>query len=294
MIPRIAIPGSGISITRIGLGCVRVRTGKNFAASAKLIEAALASGIRHFDTAPSYGWGLSETLLGEVLAGVPNVTIGTKVGIPGTPMEPRWNWYENVYRKTVRPILGLVPRVKRRLLKVVRHKEGGSTKHAPVRAKRHLARQEVMRGIEESLRYLKRNYVDLFLIHDPDQYYLDEELVGIFRDLQRSGAIRSFGLAFGGVAGAGDRFGGVLQGRLPPRDCTPSSIAQARIFHGVLRYDWPAIEETHGRINPGAFLQHVLGQHQNSAIIFSASGANQIRNLMREFESASTEIGDSV
>lgn len=46
----------------------------------KAIQAALAAGIRYFDTAPFYGFGLSERRVGDCLRGVPGVVVSTKVG----------------------------------------------------------------------------------------------------------------------------------------------------------------------------------------------------------------------
>lgn len=44
------------------------------------IDAAWRAGIRHFDTAPFYGYGLSERRLGRVLAGRAAAAVSTKVG----------------------------------------------------------------------------------------------------------------------------------------------------------------------------------------------------------------------
>ncbi len=46
------------------------------------VAGAFEAGVRHFDTAPYYGYGLSETRLGTGLAGVPRAayTLSTKVG----------------------------------------------------------------------------------------------------------------------------------------------------------------------------------------------------------------------
>ena len=50
--------------------------------AAAAIEAAWQAGIRHFDTAPFYGYGLSERRLGRVLAGRggQGLVLSTKVG----------------------------------------------------------------------------------------------------------------------------------------------------------------------------------------------------------------------
>ena len=49
---------------RLGFGCGRLRAGLEERNSRRLIEAALERGIRYFDTAPSYGDGASERVLG--------------------------------------------------------------------------------------------------------------------------------------------------------------------------------------------------------------------------------------
>lgn len=81
---RVAIADSDVKVTRVGLGCHRLYGGAELKTSMRLVEAALDAGIRHFDTAPLYGLGLSEDALGVALKGVPDVTITTKVGIART------------------------------------------------------------------------------------------------------------------------------------------------------------------------------------------------------------------
>ena len=58
MIERVKVAGSTVIISKIGFGCGRIYAGSEIRSSARLIEAALTAGIRHFDTAPMYGLGL--------------------------------------------------------------------------------------------------------------------------------------------------------------------------------------------------------------------------------------------
>ena len=70
--------------TRIGLGCMALTGlyGQISRSEAKeTILGALASGVRLFDTAPLYGNGENETLLGEVLGRKPKICIVTKFGL---------------------------------------------------------------------------------------------------------------------------------------------------------------------------------------------------------------------
>lgn len=78
----LADPGSTSSW---GLGCAPIGNLYTSVAEADAeatVAAALAAGIRFFDTAPHYGAGLSEQRLGRALDGVPrdDVVIATKVG----------------------------------------------------------------------------------------------------------------------------------------------------------------------------------------------------------------------
>lgn len=69
---------------RIGLGCMALTgiygaVGREQAVAT--LTAALDNGVRLFDTAPLYGNGANETLLGDVLGDRPNATIVTKFGL---------------------------------------------------------------------------------------------------------------------------------------------------------------------------------------------------------------------
>ena len=84
----VLVPGIARPITQIALGCGRLNGRLERRSSARIVEAALALGIRHFDTAPSYGMGTADEVLGSVLSGVDGVTITSKVGIA----RPQYSW----------------------------------------------------------------------------------------------------------------------------------------------------------------------------------------------------------
>lgn len=84
---------SKISKNRLGMGCWAIggpffdgETQLGFAEhddaqSIAAIHAAYEAGVRLFDTAPVYGAGHSERLLGKALKGRPDATISTKIGL---------------------------------------------------------------------------------------------------------------------------------------------------------------------------------------------------------------------
>ena len=109
---------SALSLPRFGMGTAPI--GNLYAPvddadAGATIAIALDSGIRYFDTAPYYGFGLAERRLGAALADAPDVIISTKVGrllepvagparerhgfVDGDPFEPVFNYsYDSVLR----------------------------------------------------------------------------------------------------------------------------------------------------------------------------------------------------
>jgi len=117
----------------------------------QILDAAWEAGVRHFDTAPHYGLGLSERRLGKFLATKPReqFVVSTKVG---------------------------------RLL--VPHPEGAGsldTDHdfmvpADLRRVWDFSAAGVRRSVEESLERLGLGRVDVVYLHDPERYDLQRGL----------------------------------------------------------------------------------------------------------------------
>ena len=85
VLPRRRLGRTPLTVTELGLGTAALaRAGGERARDEALatLEAAWHGGIRYFDTAPRYGAGLAERLLGDFLRGRPrdDVVISSKVG----------------------------------------------------------------------------------------------------------------------------------------------------------------------------------------------------------------------
>jgi D-threo-aldose 1-dehydrogenase len=79
----ISLGPTGRTTTRLGFGCSSILGVLNRRQSLALLESAFEAGIRHFDTAPMYGYGEAESCLGEFLSKHPGeMTVTTKFGIP--------------------------------------------------------------------------------------------------------------------------------------------------------------------------------------------------------------------
>ncbi|MFF3641277.1 aldo/keto reductase [Streptomyces sp. NPDC002564] len=151
--------------------------------AAATVEAAWDQGIRYFDTAPFYGAGLSELRLGEVLARHPRdaYVLSTKVG---------------------RVILDEVEDPAARDL----GEKGGLFAHGrPNKIVNDYTADATLRSIEDSLRRLRTDRLDIVWVHDVAQdFYGDEWLAayesartGAFRVLDRlreEGVIKAWGL----------------------------------------------------------------------------------------------------
>jgi aryl-alcohol dehydrogenase-like predicted oxidoreductase len=125
----------------------------------RIIHTALDAGINFIDTADVYSQGESETIVGKALADGrrDDVVVATKVNIQmGVPVE-----------------------------------SPAGTKGDP--NKRGNSRRWIIREVENSLRRLNTDWIDLYQIHRPDPQTYIEETLSALTDLQRQGKIRAFG-----------------------------------------------------------------------------------------------------
>lgn len=134
--------------------------------SLQAIRAAMEEGVTTFDTAPAYGQGLSEELLGKALDGVPrhHVQILTKFGL-------RWDSTEGTFYFTSQDVQG-------RDLNI--HKFSGY--------------HSVIAECEASLKRLRTDYIDLYQIHWPDPGTPVDETMEAVQRLQQQGKIRYAGV----------------------------------------------------------------------------------------------------
>ena len=150
---------------------------------------------------------------------------------------------------------------------------------APPPPRRKLCRDEVLRELEESLKQLRRSHIDLYCLHNPDQFKLTDDLQALFSDLQEEGTIGAFGLAWDRIADAGVGFGTVRQGRYGADLPTLAGAEEARIFHGVLRHAVHRGTDHRHALGPGKRIRAVLDRHPEAAVIFSASHPGQIYDI---------------
>ena len=162
MIPageRRAIGTTGLTVSALGFGTMAI--GGQYAdvgdtAATATLAAALQAGITFFDTAPQYGCGLAEERLGAVLGASPqrDVVVSSKVG------------------KRIVP-LGSGGQAQRAL-----HFPGGHDAEMVF----DFSADGTRRCVEESLRRLGRDRIEMLLIHDVTRHFFgDDGIVAAYR-----------------------------------------------------------------------------------------------------------------
>lgn len=266
----VSTPDGALQIAQLGFGCARLYAGYETRASTLLLEHAYKLGIRHFDTAPMYGHGQSENLLGLVFGSAKDVTITTKIGIARPHGQP--GIVSVLKRRTFKRVLSFFPGVKNQLLGL-KQARGNTTGDDQI-ARTILSANVVQQGLEESLLRLRRDTVDILLVHEPDQYLLDTGLQHVFENVKRQQLICAFGLAYGRPVLQPGRFGDVVQSGFSDKSEAAPAL---RLYHGVLRAN------PHGAVET---LAVAMRAHPESGFIISASERHQLTSLVRNLEKA--------
>ena len=257
------------TVNGLGLGCARLVGGREARSSRQLVEVALELGIRHFDTAPYYGDGWSEHVLGDVLHSVEGVTVTTKIGISRPPAPIVVGRAHHCYRKVVKPILARFPAANALLLAAMKRRKLQAASPPPARP---FPVDTLDAEVEASLRALRRDRVDRFLVHEPDQFSdLKGEVAARFERLRAQGLIGEFGLGYDREVAEPQGFGTVLQSRYLPQ-ARRDDTGVVRVFHGVLRHRGPGVS-AHER------LRAVLAAEPDARILLSVSTVQQLRQL---------------
>jgi aryl-alcohol dehydrogenase-like predicted oxidoreductase len=165
----VKLGSSDLEVTPIALGAWAIGGwmwgGSDRKESLKAVGAAIDQGITSIDTAPAYGFGLSEEIVGEAIRGKrEKVQILTKYGL-------RWDAEQGEFYFPTR-------------------KNDGTA----VKMYKFAGRESILKECEDSLRRLKTDYIDLYQIHWPDPTTPVEETMETVEQLIRPGKVRAAGV----------------------------------------------------------------------------------------------------
>jgi aryl-alcohol dehydrogenase-like predicted oxidoreductase len=228
----VPFPNSTTRTTPLGVGLATLMREPSSAGQLRLLHAAHEAGFRHFDVAPSYGLGAAEGVLGRFLRTRPEgVTVGTKVGILA-----RGNaGLMRALQRPARALLRRFPVLRGRATQAV-----GGVVHAPT----NFAIDACTRSLENSLRALGTERLDLLLLHEVQPADVASgELVEWLVAQKRRGVVRSVGVATSAANAAAIlqlHRGAFDAVQVPSHVLAPSSRALGpmpaalRLTHGVL------------------------------------------------------------
>lgn len=130
--------------------------------SLEAIYASFEGGVNFIDTAPAYGQGLSEEIVGKAIAGKRDkIVVATKCGL-------RWDLKKGFYFFDYAPGVPIY---------------------------RYLGKQSIEHELNQSLKRLKTDYIDLYQTHWQDPTTPISETMEALLDLKQKGKIRAIGVS---------------------------------------------------------------------------------------------------
>lgn len=241
---------------------------------------AFESGITHFDTAPLYGQGYSEKIMGEFLKGKRDkVTLATKFGLGLTPDHKipfRVALPLNYYRKK---LTGKV------------FTPGTEEVALPYR---NIPLSEIRTSLENSLRSLNTGYIDYYFVHEGLPSFLEVEALAFLLEQKRKGIIKFLGVATGSMnlrQLQRDELTGwdVLQYESGPfsknRDIQSMFPDKIHFFHSSLkhlaRFEPPGVSLEN---KAGFILAEQVKGNPNGKVLFSTRRREALKNNLDSFK----------
>ncbi len=174
-----------IALSKLGFGCASVMGKIGRAQALRSMATAYDLGVTHFDVARSYGFGRAESVLGHFIKGRRDkVTITTKFGV----VPPVLKMSSRVAIPTARLASQFFPQLKERLKK----------KSRELLYEHNFDVDYARKCLNLSLTELSTDYIDIYLIHEPDLSALkNPDELSLFLDhAVIEGKIRRWGIAY--------------------------------------------------------------------------------------------------
>ena len=237
----------------------------------RLVLGAYDAGLRHFDLAAAYGDGLCEAEVGRILGGRrATVSLATKFGIPCKSLGGRnipLYFASKILRKTF------------------------SRSYGSEYAVRDFSPEAAVRDLEQSLRFLRTDYLDCLLLHeprDPRDFDAARGAIETLERLKESGKILSYGISARTEQflelGRDGIFGDVVQFELSrqspaliamtPPECRPAAF-------GLIRF--LGSDDRRARLDYAEILDWFFRHYPRTMPIFASNRPDEVARLGKAF-----------
>jgi D-threo-aldose 1-dehydrogenase len=263
---KIKIPNTNLIISKIIFGTGSLI--KNFTKKQQLfiLKKAVDCGFTHFDTAPLYGFGTTESYLGDILKKNLHLTVTTKVGLY--------------------PLFGINPNLIKsfsaRLLQKLTRKFFTNLTKPIINSSVDRAKK----SLENSLKNLKRDCIDIFMLHDPnDVIFFSEEWLSFIIKIKKEGKIKFSGLAFTNtnqqlfINNKVTKFFDILQLQDSILHKEADILYKNNLPFQITYGYFSGIRKDTKNFNYSDFLKKILNRNKEGAIIVSSNNLKHIVEL---------------
>ena len=256
----VTLAGTEVQSSKLIFGTSHTFKIRSKSSRLKILQLAVDLGFSHFDTAPLYGYGVTELDIGILKRLNPHITITSKIGI--YPPPPNNSWYPLIYAQKA------IHKIDQRIM-------------AP---RKNFDFSSANQSINDSLRRLKVECIDILLLHEPnfDDVVFDEWELWV-EGLKRSGKVRAFGIAGKKteVSKILDQklFGSVIiqaEDSISEHDDTDGLPFPAQITYGYFNKALRNKDD----LDFASILQKALRKNTKGAIIYGSNNEKHIREVV--------------
>ncbi len=233
----------------IGLGCSTFGGSNSRVVANRALEHSYDSGIFYYDVARSYGYGQAESIVGEFARDKrQNIIIASKFGI----LPPSYIPFRGLLTGSFRKIRKLLPKTNTSIKKI-----SGKSFH-----KANFSPQLAIVSLEKSLKELKTNYIDIYLLHESSfEDIMLDDIRFLLEKEKDNGKIRAWG------------------GTFSDRDDTLKAIRHSELFQ-IIQLPF-GIDDTYLKVIENEFYIKVIYSVLN---YFKYSDKNYIANNLNELK----------
>jgi len=264
---------------RVIFGCVALSAMGSRAEVFRLLEAVVAGGVRHFDTARSYGKGFSEKLLGEFFrASGRDLAVTTKFGVTYSKTKAWPTAVALPLNYMLRSLKRAVGGDRRWQIgdRWVAGKSPSSISDLPSAKEVQITKEVVERSVEESMKQLGRGRVEILLMHEAVPSELTDGAKEYLAELRKQGVVGRLGCGT-------NRW--VLEER-----CQEDPLVEVLQYEGSVTERLPLMERFPGKMHihhslfrergagrPGEVLRRALERNPGGKVIFSTRSREHLR-----------------